>query len=93
MKHHNKRPRRKTKERNWTRRDVLPSMEDIGLEDEPFARWTARAGLDDFEDDEPRPRQRDFDVRRWREDLTERSTHRERMRARDLRKGVYRTDD
>lgn len=31
-----------------------------------------------------------FDFSRWRADLTERSTKRERMRARDMKRGVFR---
>jgi hypothetical protein len=42
--------------------------------------------LEDLGDEEP-----DFDLELWRRDLMERSAHRERMRARDLRRGVLRS--
>jgi hypothetical protein len=46
------------------------------------------AGAERFTEDLGQGAGRDFDFRRWREDLAERSFRRARMRARDMRRGL-----
>ena len=45
--------------------------------------------FDDVETEEVQHGKRRFDHKRWRDELIERSSERQRMRDRDLRRGLY----
>ncbi len=72
--------KKKNQYRQRQRWDELDNLED----DEPMA---LRFREETDEDDEPRF---SFDVDRWQRDLFERSSHRARMRDRDIKKGILR---
>lgn len=87
-----------SKKKNKTRREVvydLDRFDDYGFDDDFDYLEASRQTYDEslFPEDEEfeegfndaLPR---FDLDRWRDDLHQRATHRERMRQRDLKSGV-----
>jgi hypothetical protein len=77
--------------------DREPNLDRLSPYDESLTEELGAIESKDFADDDapkeaPRGKRR-FDQKRWRDELIERSSERQRMRDRDVRKGLYKHSD